>query len=97
MTYRKFCQLGWGQVVSKSGLASCIKAIQQQTLEQINRLLVGIAENKKITAKESAWIRRWWSRTFIRRSIRISFGTVCAGGVLRVAYAACLPPPQRSG
>lgn len=48
VTYRKFCQLGWDQSPSKSVLASCIKAIRSETLEQINRLLVGIAEEKKI-------------------------------------------------
>jgi transposase, IS5 family len=47
-TYRKFCQLGWDQRPTKSVLAMCIKAIQADTLEQINRLLVGIAEKKKI-------------------------------------------------
>ncbi len=47
-TYRKFCQLGWDQTPTKSVLATCIKAIQADTLEQINRLLVGIAEKKKI-------------------------------------------------
>ena len=48
VSYRRFCQLGWGQVISKSALASCIKAVRQETLEQINRLLVGIAQKKKI-------------------------------------------------
>lgn len=48
VTYRRFCQLGWKQVPSKSVLASCIKAIRMETLEKINRLLVGIAQNKKI-------------------------------------------------
>lgn len=48
VSYRKFCQLGWGQAPSKSVLAACIKAIRRETLEQINRLLVGIAEKKKI-------------------------------------------------
>jgi len=47
-TYRRFCQLGWNQVPSKSVLASCVKAIRMETLEKINRLLVGIAQNKKI-------------------------------------------------
>jgi transposase, IS5 family len=47
-TYRRFCQLGWKQVPSKSVLASCIKAIRMETLEKINGLLVGIAQNKKI-------------------------------------------------
>lgn len=47
-SYRKFTQLGFNQPVSKSGLASCIKAIRQETLEQINRLLVGIAQEKRI-------------------------------------------------
>jgi transposase, IS5 family len=48
VTYRRFCQLGWNQVPSKSVLASCIKAIRMETLEKINRLLVGIAQSKKI-------------------------------------------------
>lgn len=48
VTYRRFCQLGWNQVPSKSVLASCIKAIQMETLEKINRLLVGIAQKMKI-------------------------------------------------
>jgi IS5 family transposase len=48
VTYRRFCQLGWNQAPSKSGLAGCIKAIRMETLEKINRLLVGIAQNKKI-------------------------------------------------
>lgn len=48
VTYRRFCQLGWAQTPSKSVLASCIKAIRSDTLEQINRLLVGIAADKKI-------------------------------------------------
>lgn len=48
VTYRRFCQLGWNQVPSKSVLASCIKAIRMETLEKINRLLVAIAQNKKI-------------------------------------------------
>ena len=47
-TYRKFCGLGFGQTPSKSALATCIKAIRQETLEQINRLLVGIAGEKKV-------------------------------------------------
>lgn len=48
VTYRRFCQLGWAQTPSKSVLAGCIKAIRSDTLEQINRLLVGIAADKKI-------------------------------------------------
>ena len=47
-TYRRFCQLGWQQCPTKSVLASCIKAIRAETLEKINRLLVGIAVQKKI-------------------------------------------------
>lgn len=48
-TYRKFCQLGWGDdKPSKSGLASCIKAIGPETLERINRQLVHIARINKI-------------------------------------------------
>ena len=43
-TYRKFCQLGWGDdKPSKSGLASSIKAIRPETLERINRRLIHIA------------------------------------------------------
>jgi IS5 family transposase len=48
VTYRRFCQFGWHQWPSKSTLASCIKAIRAETLEKINRLLVGIAKKKKI-------------------------------------------------
>ncbi len=48
VTYRRFCQLGWNQAPSKSVLAGCIKAIRMETLEKINRLLVGIAQTKKI-------------------------------------------------
>lgn len=48
VTYRRFCELGWRQTPSKSVLATCIKAIRAETLEKINRLLVGIAANKKI-------------------------------------------------
>jgi IS5 family transposase len=47
-TYRKFCQLAWYQSPSKSVLAACFKAIRAETIEQINRLLVGIAQKKKI-------------------------------------------------
>lgn len=47
-TYRRFCQLGWQQCPTKSVLASCIKAIRAETLEKINRLLVGVAVQKKI-------------------------------------------------
>jgi len=47
-TYRRFCQLGWQQCTTKSGLASCIKAIHAETLEKINRLVVGIGAEKKI-------------------------------------------------
>ena len=48
VTYRRFCQLGWHQVPSKSVLAACIKAIPAATLERINRVLVGVAQTKKI-------------------------------------------------
>src|SRR5215210_1949965 len=48
VTYRRFCQFGWYQKPSKSVLATCIKAIQAGTLERINRLLVGVAQEKKI-------------------------------------------------
>lgn len=48
VTYRRFCQLAWQQQPSKSVLAACIKAIRAETLEKINRLVVGIAEEKKI-------------------------------------------------
>lgn len=47
-SYAKFCDLGWGQAPSKSSLAACIKAIRAETLEQINRLLVGEAKIKKV-------------------------------------------------
>ena len=48
VTYRSFCQLGWYQRPSKSVLASCIKAIRAETLEKINRLLVGVAREKNV-------------------------------------------------
>lgn len=48
VTYQRFCQLRWGQRPSKSVLATCIKAIRAETLEKINRLLVGVAQEKKI-------------------------------------------------
>jgi len=47
-SYRKFCQLDWNQRPSRSALAACIKAIRSETFEQINRVLVAIAEKKKI-------------------------------------------------
>lgn len=47
-SYRKFCGIEWSQAPSKSTLAACIKAIRAETLEQINRLLVGEAMIKKI-------------------------------------------------
>lgn len=48
MSYRTFCRLCLGQRPSKTMLAACIKAIRYETLEQINRLIVGIAHEKKI-------------------------------------------------
>lgn len=47
-SYAKFCELDWRQTPSKSTLAVCIKAIHAETLEQINRLLVGDAKTRKI-------------------------------------------------
>jgi IS5 family transposase len=47
-TYRRFCELGWDQVASKSALASGIKAIRAETLEEINHLLVQTAKQLKI-------------------------------------------------
>ena len=47
-SYQRFCLLAWNQRPSKSALAACIKAIRPETLEQINRILVGIAGSKKI-------------------------------------------------
>jgi len=47
-SYGKFCQLAWNHRPSRSALAACIKAIRAETLEKINRLLVGIAEQNKI-------------------------------------------------
>ena len=47
-TYGKFCQLEWSEKPSKSALAACIKVIRAQTLEKINRLLVGEAKLRKI-------------------------------------------------
>jgi transposase, IS5 family len=47
-SYRTFCGLSMGQRPSKTMLAACIKAIRSETLEQINRLVVGVADEKKI-------------------------------------------------
>lgn len=48
MSYRTFCGLSLGQNPSRTMLAACIKVIRYETLEQINRLLVGVAGKKKI-------------------------------------------------
>lgn len=48
ITYAKFCDLEWRQPASKSNLAVCIKAIRDETLERINRLLVADAKDKKV-------------------------------------------------
>lgn len=48
MSYRTFCRLSLGQNPSKTMLAACIKMIRCETLEQINRQLVGEAGKKKI-------------------------------------------------
>lgn len=47
-SYRTFCALGWGQRPSKTALAACIKAIRPETLERINRVLVGVARKAKL-------------------------------------------------
>jgi len=47
-SYRTFCRLGLSQRPSKTVLAACIKAIRHETVEQINRIVVGVAQNKKI-------------------------------------------------
>jgi len=47
-SYRAFCRLSMGQRPSKTMLAACTKAIRYQTLEQINRVVVGVAKEKKI-------------------------------------------------
>lgn len=47
-SYRTLCRLSLGQNPSKTMLAACIKGIQSETLEHINRLLVGVASKKKI-------------------------------------------------
>lgn len=47
-SYRTFCRLSLGQNPSKTMLAACIKMIRCETLEQINRLLVGVANKEKI-------------------------------------------------
>jgi IS5 family transposase len=47
-SYRSFCRLGWRHNPSKTVLAACIKAIRSETLEAINRILVGIAIKKKV-------------------------------------------------
>lgn len=43
MSYRAFCGLRFGQRPSKTVLAACIKTIRHETLEQINRMVVGVA------------------------------------------------------
>lgn len=47
-SYAKFCELEWRHETSKSALAVCIKAIRAETLEEINRLLIGDAKSKKV-------------------------------------------------
>lgn len=47
-SYRTFCGLGMMQRPSKTMLAACIKSIRAETLEQINRLIIGVAKEKKI-------------------------------------------------
>jgi transposase, IS5 family len=47
-SYRTFCRLGMGQRPSKTVLAACIKAIRPETLEQIHRLVIGVARKQKI-------------------------------------------------
>jgi IS5 family transposase len=47
-SYRTFCRLSLGQRPSKTMLAACIKAIRYETLEQINRVVVGVAHERKI-------------------------------------------------
>jgi len=47
-SYRTFCRLSFGQRPSKTMLAACIKAIRHETLEQANRIVIGIAANRKI-------------------------------------------------
>src|SRR5437763_2433233 len=47
-SYRRFCGLSLGQRPSKTMLAACIKAIRYETLEQINRVVVGVADERKI-------------------------------------------------
>lgn len=47
-TYGAFCRIGWKSPPSKSALASCIKAIRAETLEQINRIVIGEAKRNKI-------------------------------------------------
>jgi IS5 family transposase len=47
-SYRTFCRLSLGQRPSKTMLAACIKKIRPETLEQINRKIVSVADEKKI-------------------------------------------------
>lgn len=47
-SYRAFCGLSMGQRPSKTMLAACIKRIRPETLEQINRKIVSVADDKKI-------------------------------------------------
>jgi transposase, IS5 family len=53
-TYRKFCRIGWSKPPSKSTLAECIKALRSETLERINRIIVGYAMDRKIERGEKS-------------------------------------------
>jgi IS5 family transposase len=47
-SYRAFCRLRFRQRPSKTMLAACMKMIRHETLEQINRIIVGIAVDQKV-------------------------------------------------
>lgn len=78
-SYAKFCELDWRQTPSKSTLAVCIKAIRAETLEQINRLLVGDAKTRKSTTeKRFGSTRPWWNPTSTTRLIQTCSRIACA-------------------
>ena len=54
-TYQGFCRLGLGDdIPCKSTLASAIKRVRPETLEAINRILIGVAVEKKIETGRKA-------------------------------------------
>ena len=47
-TFRQFCRIGFGKSFKKSTLQSCINSISDTTWEQVNRILLGYAEDQDI-------------------------------------------------